>query len=164
METIKVIIFEYILGYCLQGSAIVFGIYAFNRQKIIVKNYILASILIMIISYLVRLLPISFGVHTIINMLFLYLICVIPLKMPAYTTIRSTSIVTVLLLICEMVDVAIIIAIIGKTHFESLMYHSLQRSYIALPGNVLFALVVIVVYHFLTKKGDNHRNISSQVG
>jgi hypothetical protein len=162
MEALKIIVFEYLFGYCLQGFAIVVGIYAFNRQRIILKNYIAASILVMVISFLVRLLPISFGVHTIINILFLYLICVILLKMPAYTTIRSTSLVTVLLLICEMVDVAIIVAILGKEQFESLMFNSLQRSYIALPGNVIFALVVMMAYYLIMKKGEKNRNISAQ--
>lgn len=162
METIKVIIVEYLLGYGLQCFAVVLGIYAFNRQKVTLKNYILASILFMIISCFVKLLPISFGVHIIINMLFLYLICVIPLKMPAYKTIRSVSLVIVLILISEMVVTSIIITILGKEYFESLMKDSFNRSLIGLPSNVLFTLVVTLSYYILIKKGDNHRNISSQ--
>ena len=162
METLKVIIFEYLLGFGLQSFAVVLGIYALNKQKIILKNYMLASILLMIISSLVRLLPISYGVHIIINILFLYLICVIPLKMPVYTTIRSALLVVVLILVCEMVVTAFIMTIIGKDHFESLMKDSLRRSYIGVLANVIFTLAVSLTYYKLMKKGDNHRNISSQ--
>jgi hypothetical protein len=162
MEVLKIIVFEYLFGYCLQGFAIVVGIYAFSRQKIIIKNYIAASILVMIISFLVRLLPISFGVHTIINILSLFIICIILLKMPAYSAIRSISLITVVLIICEMLTVAVISMIIGKEKFDSLMLNSLHRSYIALPGNVLFAVVVIITYYLMMKKGEKNRDISSQ--
>lgn len=162
METIKVIIVEYVLGYGLQSFAFVLGIYAFNRQKIIISNYMLASILVMIMAFLVRLLPISFGVHTLINMLFSYLICIIPLKMPAYKTIRSVSLVIAIILISEMVTTTIIMAILGNELFESLMKNSFNRSLIGIPSNILFALVVTLSYYIIMKKGDNHRNISSQ--
>jgi hypothetical protein len=82
--------------------------------------------------------------------------------MPAYTAIRSISLITVVLIICEMLTVAVISMLIGKEKFDSLMLNSLQRSYIALPGNVLFAVVVIIAYYLMMKKGEKNRDISSQ--
>ncbi|MDF2588689.1 MAG: hypothetical protein K0S41_2530 [Anaerocolumna sp.] len=162
METLKIIVFEYLLGYCLQSFAIVLGIYALNRQKILVKDFMLASILLMIISIFVRLLPISFGVHIIINMLFLYLICVIPLKMPAYKTIRSASVCFVLILISEMIVTSFIMLFIGNERLESILKDSLQKSYLGVLANVIFTLLVTLAYFIFMKKGDNNRNISSQ--
>ena len=146
MELLKIIIFEYLLGYCLQGFTIVLGIFAFNRRKITLKSYVLTSLLATIIIYCVRLLPISFGVHTIINMLLLIVICIIVLKMPAYTTIRSVLLVIVLLLICEMVNVAIMIQIIGNVKFESMMLIPLEKAIIGAPGAVLFTLILTLTY------------------
>lgn len=162
METLKIIVFEYLLGYCLQSFAVVLGIYALNKQKVLFKDYMIASIFLMIISIFVRLLPITFGVHIIINMIFLYLTCVILLKMPAYKTIRSTSLCFVLILICEMIVASILMLIIGKEHFESLMADSLQKSYIGVLTNVVFTLLITVTYIILMKKGDKNRGISTQ--
>jgi hypothetical protein len=166
MEPLEVIIFEFLLGYALQGFSIVLGAFAFNRRKIVFKKYILASSLVTIISYLVRLLPISFGVHTILNMLFMFLICVIVLRIPAYSTIRSALIITVLLLICEMADVAVMISFLGKARFENLMLDSLNKAIIGLPGTVLFVLLVTSAYFYFNyqtkKKGEYIGNLSEK--
>lgn len=165
MELLKSFIFEFLLGYGLQGFAIIFGVYAFNRQRIVIRSYIIGSLLVILVSYLVRLLPISFGVHTIINMLIMFLICIIVLKMPAYKTIQSALLVTVLLLICEMVDVAIMIAIFGKSRFEKMMLVPLQKAMAGIPGTMFFVMIVIVAYLILSnqmkKKGEGIGNIST---
>lgn len=161
MEMFKIIIFEYLLGHVLQSFIIVLGIYTFNRQKIIVKDYLLISILITILSYLVRLLPITVGVHTIVNILLTYLICVILLKMPAYATIRSTSICVVLILLCEMFVTSIVLMNVGNEQYEKLTSITIQRAYIGVLANIIFTLVVTISYFILQKTGDKHRNISS---
>lgn len=164
METFKVIVFEFVLGYMLQGFAIVLGIYTFNRQEITIKDYVRASGLVMMISCLVRLLPISFGVHTIINMLLLFIICILLLRMPMYTTLRSMSFVTILLLLFEMVDVAVISSILGTERFENLMQEPLHRAMIGVPANVFFMIFVVMTNYIMNKKGDHHRNVSSLHG
>jgi hypothetical protein len=160
MKPLELIIFEFLLGYVLQGFAIVLGIFVFNRQKIVFRSYIIASGHVIIISYLVRLLPISFGVHTVLNVLFLFLICVIVLKMPAYDTVRSALLVTMLLLICEMADVAVMVGLLGKSKFESLMSDPVEKAIIGFPGAVFFFLLVALSYtilknhNFTLKKKD----------
>jgi len=164
MELLKIIIFEFLLGYCLQGFTFVLGVFAFSRRKIVLKTYVLTSLLVTIISYLVRLLPISFGVHTIINTLFLILICIIILKMPAYTTIWSAVLIIVLCLISEMADMAVMIQILGKEKFESMMLVPLDKAIIGSTAAVLFALLIALTYFVLNnskkKNGENIGNIS----
>jgi hypothetical protein len=165
MEPFEVIIFEFLLGYALQGFTIVLGIYAFNRQRVIIKSYVIASVMVIIISYFVRLLPISFGVHTILNMLIMFLICIFYLKTPAYNTIKSALLVTVLLLVCEMADVAVMMAILGQKEFERLMLNSLYKALVGLPGTILFVIIVVLAYVFLNKqaekKGVSYGNASA---
>ncbi len=152
MEWFKILIFEFLLGFGLQGFAVVLGIYAFTKHKLVIKDYILSSSLVISISYLVRLLPISFGIHTLLNMLFLFLICIIILKLPAYLTIRSSIIVTVLLLICEMVDVAIMLIIFGKENFESMMLMPLIKALMGFPASIMFVLINAFVYYISIKQ------------
>lgn len=114
MENFQIILIKYILGFVLQSFALVLGIYTFNKQRVIFKDYIVTSIVVTILSYIMKLLPISIGVQTIINMIFMYLICVIFLKMPAYKTIKSTSLCIVLILLSEMIVTAIAVKIMGQ--------------------------------------------------
>ncbi len=161
METLQLILYEYILGYGLQAFIFIFGIYTYNKQKIEIKKYLLASIISAIIACLVRLLPISFGVHTIFNMLATISICILLLKMPALNTIRSMSIVFVFLIICEIVGIATMSTIIGNDKYEDLMNNSLQKAIAALPINLLFLVSIVLSYYLLKKKGDSNRKVSS---
>jgi len=164
MELLEIIIFEYLLGYCLQGFTFVLGVFAFNRRKIVLKTYVLTSLLVTIVIYCVRLLPISFGVHTIIIMLFLILTCIIILKMPAYTTIWSAVLIIVLCLISEMAVIAVMILSLGKEKFESMMLVPLDKAIIGCAAEVLFAILIALTYFILNnsqkKKGENIGNIS----
>ncbi len=155
MDLLKIIIFEYLFGYILQGFAIVLGVYAFNKQKLGFKKYVFASVLVIAISYLARLLPISYGVHTILNLVFLYLICTFILKMPGYSTVRSTLFVTVLLLVSEMILVAVMIGALGQDKFEALMLNPIDKAIIGAPGSIGFAIMVYVAYYILVKRKKN---------
>jgi CDP-diglyceride synthetase len=161
METLQLILFEYILGYGLQSFIFIFGIYTFNRQKIDIKKYLLASIISTIIVCLVRLLPISFGVHIIFIMLITIIMCILLLKMPALNSIRSLSILFVLLIISEIVGVTTMSSIFGNDKFGNYMSNPLQRAIIGIPINLLFLLLVTVSYYLLKKKGDFNRKVSS---
>jgi len=164
MELLKIIIFEYLLGYCLQGFTFVLGVFAFNRRKIVLKTYVLTSLLVIIISYLVRLLPISFGVHTILIILFLILICIIILKMPAYSTIRSALLIIILLLIFEMADIVVMSQILGKEKFQSMMLVPVDKAIIGSAATAFFAILIALTYFILNKSkkknGENIGNIS----
>lgn len=165
MELIKIIIFEYLFGYILQGFSIVLGVYAFNKQELKFKKYILASTLVMIISFFVGYIPISYGVHTILNLLFLFLICTLLLKMPGYSTVRSTLFVTILLLINEMVLISIMISILGQEKFEDMMQYPVEKAILVAPASISFALIVYIAYYILVKRPKNkgeHNGIISK--
>ena len=162
MENFEIILIKNILGFGLQSFAMVLGIYTFNKQRVIFKDYITTSIVVTILTYIMKLLPISIGVQTIINMILIYLICVIFLKMPAYKTIKSTSLCVVLILLCEMIVTAIVVKIIGQEQFEILVNDPIQRHYIGVLANIAFAIIIISLHFVLRRKGDNYRNVSTQ--
>lgn len=155
MNIFKTIIFEFIFGYILQAFAFVLGVYAFNHQKIEIKKYVLLSAILFIISYFVRLLPISFGVHTVLFLLILLIICIFIVKMPIYITIRSILLLTVLLLVTEMGNVAIMINILGQKNFERMMAIPLEKAIVGLPGALTFAILIILSYFILNKPTKN---------
>lgn len=165
MEVLKIIIFEYLLGYVLQGFTITLGVYAFNRRRIELKPYVLASALVIVGSYFVRLLPIGFGVHAILNVLFLFLICTFFLQMPAHTTVRSALLATVLLVVCEMIDTWIMVTVFGIEKFEKLMLVPSQKAILGVPGSLLFVILTGIAYVVLNnprkRKGESIGEVSA---
>jgi hypothetical protein len=162
MENIVFIIIRYILGFGLQSFLLVLGIYTFNKQKVILKDYLLTAMLVSIVTYIMKLLPISVGVQTIMNMIFMYLVCVIYLKMQPYKTIRSTSFCVVLILVSEMIVTAIAAMFFGKEQFQIIIGDPSQRYYIGALANIVFAIIIISSYFMLIRKGDYHRSVSEQ--
>lgn len=162
MENIQIALIKYIFGFGLQSFMLVLGVYTFNKQKLILKDYILTSIAVTIFSYLMKQLPITVGVQTIVNMISVYLLCVIFLKMPPYKTIRSTSLCVVLILMSEMVITSIALQIVGQEKFQIIISDVSQRYYIGLFANIIFATTIIVLYFMLRKKGEKNRSIGAQ--
>ncbi len=150
MRIIEFMLFEFLLGYILQGFAYCLGIYAFSIRKIDSK-YIIASISLIVLSYIMRLLPVSFGVHTILILVCLFLISIFYLKLQAFAAIRSILIITVLLLMIELVSVVLINLVVGEEQVNTMMQSSLGKSIIALPSSVIFAAIVVASYFVLRK-------------
>jgi len=162
MGNIEIILIKYILGFGVQSFLLVLGIYTFNKQKVILKDYLITAALVSIVTYLMKLLPISVGVQTIMNMIFMYLFCVIYLKMQPYKTIRSTSLCVVLILLSEMVVTAVAAMIMGQDQFQTIISDASQRYYIGALANIVFTIIILSLYFRLVRKGDYHRSTSEQ--
>ena len=160
MENIGIILIKYILGFGLQSFLLLLGIYTFNKQKVVLKEYLITAILVSVVTYFMKFLPITVGVKTIMNMIFMYLVCVIYLKMQPYKTIRSTSLCVVLILLSEMIVTAVDVMTFGQDQFQTIINDSSQRHYIGTLANIVFAVIIISLYFRLDRKGDYHRTIS----
>ncbi|MBO1265104.1 hypothetical protein J3A84_08710 [Proteiniclasticum sp. SCR006] len=162
MEFSTMILTKYILGFALQSFILVLGVYIFNKQKLILRDYLITSVLVTFVTFFMKSLPISVGVQTIMNMIFMYLICVVYLKMQPYITIRSTALCVVLILISEMIVTAGIVMMYGQTQFQSIVSSGSQRHYIGTMANIVFTIIIIALYFILDRKGEYHRSISKQ--
>lgn len=161
MGNVEIILVKYIFGFGLQSFLLVLGIHTFNKQKVILKEYLITVMLVFLVTMLMKLLPITVGVQTIMNMIFMYLTCVIYLKMQPYKTIRSTSFCVVLILLSEMIITAIAVMIFGQERFQNIIGDPSQRYYIGALANIVFA-IIISLYFIFNRKGDYHRSISEQ--
>lgn len=160
MRLLEIILTKYIFGFTLQSFLLVLGMYTFNRVKFDSKSYFKTGLLVTFMSTIMKMLPISVGVQTIMNMLFLYLICVIYLKMNPYLTIRSTSLCVVLILLSEMIITAITVLLIGQNGFQVIIQDSVKRNYIGCFANIVFALIILTIHFVLKRKGEKNRIIS----
>jgi hypothetical protein len=112
-----------------------------------------------------RLLPISFGVHTLLILVCLFLLAIFFLKMPAFATLKAILAITVLLLMTELVSVLCLTSIVGQAKVDSLMKDALGKAIIALPSSVIFAVIVVTSYFVFriikTKKSVKHGESSA---
>lgn len=146
MRILEIILFEYILGYILQGFAFSLGIFAFSARKLEISKGIISGVVITLIFYITRLLPFSFGIHTMINFLCMSVFAIFFLKIPAFAAIRSIIILLILVIMTELISVLLMTGILGQAVINNMMNDSLDKAIIALPSSILFAVFCVIAY------------------
>ena len=105
MRILGIFLFEFILLFALQGFSYTIAIYALCKKKFETNRFVFVSVLFSFITYILRLLPISFGIHTVLILIFMFLISVFYLKLAPLSTIKAQLIITIVLLALEFADI-----------------------------------------------------------
>lgn len=134
----------------------IWAISLINMKKISKKVWILLSIFLSIIVYTVRLLPIQFGVHTLITVVFLIIATSYFIKLPLTSAISSSLIVITLLSICEFVNSAVLIYLFNIDILNLVNVPS-KKILIYVPSLALFAIFILIFNKFNKniEKGEN---------
>ncbi|MHC1681763.1 MAG: hypothetical protein AB6733_02225 [Clostridiaceae bacterium] len=144
-------LFEVIFLLIPESLILLFSFYVFSFTGLKLKKIILSSILMVIMIYLVRLLPIQTGVHTLIlipiNILILRLINGIPVIKAATSIILSL----LLLFFCELVSLYFISSIL-KVNVEMAFQNVVTRTFYGYISLVLHFIIVVVFFLSIYKK------------
>ncbi|MGL4738757.1 MAG: hypothetical protein ACRCW2_14990, partial [Cellulosilyticaceae bacterium] len=60
---------EFLLRAIPEGFIVIFGVYAFSKTRVVKKNLLIAGSILALSLYLIRAIPISYGIHTILGIL-----------------------------------------------------------------------------------------------
>lgn len=148
--------FEFFVRLIPESFFIILAVYAFSRQTLDKKRYIIASLFYAIMVFLVRMLPISYGIHTIINVIVLIVLVYYFNKINMTVCIRSSIMTAIILYICELINMYFIQYIL---HLDvEKMYTSVYiKTLYSLPSLILIAVISIISYYLLVmrKKAKN---------
>ena len=148
MEKVFVIVSEFILGYMLQSIACVLWLSAFIKGKMALKQFVFLSVLFTIITIVARVLPITFGIHTIIIIIALILVGIWELKLDVYRSVIIGSTALALIMFCETIVFAgMYYFFIGDDILN--VFLTTKLFYNKTPGiiaNVFFFLLVTIIY------------------
>lgn len=122
-----------------------------NIKKLNVKIWILLSPILTVVIYLIRMLPIQYGVNTLIAVVILITSEYLVNKLPLEKAIASSLIVVTLLSICEFINF-IMLKYIFNIDTLKVMNEPLLKILLGLPSLVFFAAFVFVFYTFNKKR------------
>ncbi|WP_097026930.1 hypothetical protein [Clostridium peptidivorans] len=131
----------------------IFGVYAFSKSFINIKKYIISSVLYALVAYIVRFLPIHYGVHSIINVFVLIIITVNINKIDLISSIQSAITVIILQFICEGIN-AFIIQYIFKVDINYVFNDPVLKTLYGIPSIIVFACVAITYYIRLLRRKE----------
>jgi len=148
--------FEFFVRSIPESFFIVLLVYAFSKQKVDKKRYILASLLYAVLVFAVRELPIIFGIHTFIVLFVLIVITCYINKIKVIVSFRSSILTMILLYICELVNI-FFVQYVFHLNIEKMYTDVYIKTLYSLPSLLLIAVVSIFAYYMLVvnkrKKG-----------
>ncbi|MCR1935068.1 hypothetical protein NSA27_10350 [Clostridium tepidum] len=127
---------------------IIFVIQVFSNYKINKNKYVLSSILLSIIMYSIRLLPIHYGVHTILNIIAIVLICTFINEVTPIKSITYSLILMSLLALSEALNLYFIYKIFGDNVANTLK-NPLKKCIYLMPSMII--LVITILFAFKIK-------------
>lgn len=143
--------FELIVRTIPEAFIFIFATYVFSNTKLDAKRYIISSVLLGICIYIVRRLPINYGVHTILNIIIQSAIVNGMSKIPIVKAIKSAMISAVCLFILEAFNI-LILSIIFKEQLKVIMLDPTSKLLYGLPSLICFVFI-IMIYYYVNKKG-----------
>ena len=140
---LKLTFLEIFLRGLPEGFLFMFAVYVFSKTVINIKRYILSSIILVGAVYLIRLLPIQYGVHTILGIIVIIVLAVNINKISIIKSIQSSLMAMILEFICEGINVFIIQYIFKADIMYLLSDPSLKILY-GIPSLLIFAAIVFI--------------------
>lgn len=142
---------EIFLNSLPQNFAMVLGIYAFNKQKIQAKKFWICMAISMGIIFIIRILPVSLAIHTLLGMIVLLFLGVYYLGFPIHKAIKSVFYTTIIILLIEIINVEILTRIYNKDGFKAIMADPLTNAIAGFPASMALFIIILILYLLLTK-------------
>lgn len=140
---------EFLLRGIPEGFLFIISIYVFSKININNKKCIISSLLYSANAYIIRLLPINYGVHTILSLLFLGVLVVYYNQIDVIKSLRSIIIIFLIQFLAEGVNVLILSAI--NININSFSNNPLMKSILGIPS-LLISYLVVVIFYFINNK------------
>ena len=148
---LRITLLEFLLRGLPEAFLMVFAVYSFSKITVMIKKYIITSMLFVIAVCLIRLLPIQYGVHTILNIIVLIVLTVNINKINIIKSIQASIMVAILEFICEGINM-FIIQYIFRLNVKYVLSKPLVKTLYGLPSLLIFAAIVSIYYFRLAKR------------
>ncbi len=120
--------------------------YSFSDKQILdKKKFIITGLIFGITPYLVRLMPINFGIHTIISIIVYMVVAVNINDIYIIKAISSALIGTLILFVCDFINLLVVVHVF-KISVENLLENIFIKTLLGLPSLLLF-LIFVVWFH-----------------
>ncbi|HEY8889525.1 MAG TPA: hypothetical protein VIM70_04675 [Clostridium sp.] len=157
---LKISIMELIIRGIPEGLLVMWACCILSKTKIQFHRYLLSTIILVIGTYVVRNLPISLGINT---LLILGLIIITNVRINKISVIKSIQVSVIVIIIqftSEVINV-FIIKYIFKADLIQVFSNVYSKTLYGIPSLVLFVFFTIILNKFLNKKNVVDKNNSA---
>ncbi len=155
-----------------EGFLNVLALHLFTHIKIDIKKYIILSVIFVVATFFIRLLPITLGVNTVLSLLITIITFQIAYKSQlskVVSTIVSAIVIAILVALSEVMNMLVLTLAHGSEKAAE-MFNSadnLMKSVYTIPSTVFFAIFIVLGYIVIkayNKRKKTHGEISKSSG
>ncbi|WP_411682628.1 hypothetical protein [Clostridium thailandense] len=146
---LRLTVLEFFLRLIPESLLFTLGVYVFAHVRIEKSRYFASSILLAIGIYLIRMLPIHFGIHTgIVIMLYISLTTFLN-KIPIKKAISASMLWTITLSASESLNAYILNCL--KLNMQSILNNPLAKVLYFTPSLIMFLLAILLANILISK-------------
>ncbi|HDI3053549.1 TPA: hypothetical protein PL550_003046 [Clostridium botulinum] len=134
-----------------ESFLLIFIVQAFSNSKISKNKYILSSILLATTIYSIRLLPIHYGVHTILNIIAIVLICIFINEVTPIKAISYSLILSIFLALSEALNLYFIYKIFGENVVD-IFENPLKKRISGIPSMIMLIITVLFIFKIKNRR------------
>lgn len=143
---LKLLPIEFFLRLIPESFILILAGYAFTGKKIEKKVFCISSILLAVATYLIRMLPIHFGVHTIILIMIYVLITVYINKIDVMESISAILISSIILFMCEWINVYVLTYLFNLSS-ENIFRNTVTKVLYGTPSLIVFSSIIGLIFY-----------------
>lgn len=147
---IKLTIFEFFIRGIPESILFIFTAYAISKTTINYKKCLLSGIILAVIGFVTRYLPINYGVHTILNLFAFIILSYNINKIDLVKAIKAGAISMFLQSLCELINIGII-QFLFKQDMDYILSVPKLKTLYGIPSLLIFGAIA-VAYYKITKK------------
>jgi hypothetical protein len=152
---LKISLLDLLLRVIPESFLFAFAAYLFCHKKLDRNRIIASTVIFALAIYCIRLLPIQFGIHTILNILVFVAICIKINSIPFTKSIAYSLLLMAMLSLSEALNIFILNHIFGQ-NVNTILNNDLFKNIYFLPSMILFFIGIIICYKVLYRKRENN--------
>ncbi|MDQ0148235.1 hypothetical protein ACFO6R_03205 [Eubacterium multiforme] len=131
----------------------VYAVCILTNTKIDKKRFFMSSILLALIGFFIRLFPISYGIHTILNIVVLVILSTYIVKINILESIKASIIICIIMFVCEGINMLLIQVLHGNDIAQILTNPALKTIY-GIPSLIMTMILVLIIKFIMNKKEE----------
>ena len=152
---LKITLVEFIFRAVPEAFIHIFAMCVFVGVKIGKKDYIKTSILLSMMMFIIRALPISYGIHTILIIMGMIALSITLNKLSIIDTIRAAIINVVVQFLAEGINL-LFIQVVLKREIEVVIAEPVSKTLYGMPSLLIWIMFIFIYYKFMGKTRKYH--------
>lgn len=124
-----------------------------TKTKIDKKNFVLSSFLLCIFVHITRLLPVDFGITSLLILFFLVFLNVKINKIKPIESIKASVLIFITMFLSEFISI-IFMQVVLKLNMNEIFKNTVTRAIAGIPSLFIFAIFIFII-HKVSKKSIN---------